>query len=86
MEKTMKKRIVSLILSVAMLFSFGVTAFAQDTEAPEGEEFYQGYDLFEYLLEYYLENHVFQPDKEDVLNTVVEYILRSHPELLDEAI
>lgn len=81
----MKKTVISLILAAAMLFSLGTAAFA-DESAPEDGEFYKGYDLFEYLLEYYLENHVFQPDKEAVLDTVIENILKNHPELVDEAV
>lgn len=82
----MKKTVISLILAAAMLFAAGVTAFAEDTAIPEGEEFYKGYELFEYLLEFYLANHVFEPDKEAVLDFVTEYLLKNHPELVDEAI
>ena len=80
------KKFISLLLAVIMLLSFTVTAFAEDTlETPDASS-YEGYELFEYLLDFYLEHHVFQPGEADVLRTIIINLINNHPEVLEEII
>ncbi len=80
------KKIISVLLAIIMLLSFTVTAFAEDAAAAEDASSYEGYELFEYLLEFYLEHHVFEPGEADVLRTILINLINNHPELLDEII
>ncbi len=80
------KKIISVLLAVIMLLSFTVTAFAETSEEAADASSYEGYELFEYLLEFYLDNHVFEPGKADVLITILKNVINNHPELLDEII
>ncbi len=80
------KKFISLLLAVIMLLSFTVTAFAEGTSETPDASSSEGYELFEYLLDFYLEHHVFEPGEADVLRTIIINIINNHPEMLEEII
>lgn len=92
------KKLISVLLAVSLMFSFGIFAFATDTEDGTSSDTQSSvrntkssvpyyaippeylYSLFDKVLDLYVEEHLYEFSREEVLEKMMKDMIHDHPE------